>query len=100
MELADNGDVNKTIIKSNVVLSAGDQRWGRCCDPNQVRLGRPTCWQARQILNYHVTMHKHAATQVACFVDFAKVDPAFWVQVCKLKLKLIKDQRKLFHCYV
>ena len=62
LELADNGDVNPTIIKSDVILPAGDQGGKDVVTQNQVRLGRPTCWQGRQILNYHVTMRKHAST--------------------------------------
>ena len=47
LELADHGDVNPTIIKSDVVLPAGDQGGKKCCDPNQVRPGRTPCRQAR-----------------------------------------------------
>ena len=63
LELADHGDVNPTIIKSDVVLHTGDQGGEDVVTPNQVRPGCPTCSQARQILNYHVTMRKHASTR-------------------------------------
>ena len=59
LELADNGDVNPTIIKSDVFLPAGNQ--GGEDVVTRTRLGRAVR-QPRKILNYHVTKRKLAST--------------------------------------
>ena len=56
-------DIEEMMSSSSSEDSGPEGGVSTCCDPNQVRPGHPTCRQARQILNYHVTMRKHASTR-------------------------------------
>ena len=76
LELADDGDVNTTIIKSDVVLPLGDQ--GGKDVVTQTRSGQAIQPVDRLDRNWTSTwLSANKQAHLACFADFAKVDPVF-----------------------